>query len=38
MKMDLLEVGRGGVDWIELAQDRGRWWTLVTAVMNIRVP
>ena len=28
----------GGVDWIELAQDRDRWWVLVNAVMNIRAP
>jgi hypothetical protein len=26
------------VDWIGLAQDRDRWWTLVSAVMNLRVP
>jgi len=28
----------GGVDWIELAQDRDRWWALVAAVMNLRIP
>jgi hypothetical protein len=37
-KMCLQEVECGGMDWIDLAQERDRWWTLVNAVMNLRVP
>jgi len=38
IKMHLQEVGFGGMDWIELTQDRNRWWVLVNAVMKLRDP
>jgi hypothetical protein len=37
IRMDLREIGLGGVDWIRLAQDRDRWRAVVSAVMNLRV-
>jgi len=38
IRMDLQEVGCGCMDWIGLTQDRDRWRTRVSAVMNLRVP
>jgi len=38
IRMDLQEMGCGYMDWIALAQDRYSWRTLVSAVMNLRVP
>jgi hypothetical protein len=38
IKMDRGEIGRAGVDWIGLAQDRDKWRALVNAVMNLCVP
>jgi hypothetical protein len=38
IKVDLHEVGCGGMDWIELAQNRDRWQALVKVVMNFQVP
>ena len=38
IRINLQEVGCGYMDWIRLARDRDRWRTLVSAVMNLRVP
>jgi hypothetical protein len=38
IKMDLREGGCGGSEWVDMAQDRDRWWALVYTVMNLRVP
>jgi hypothetical protein len=38
VKMGLHEVGCGGMDWIDLAQDRDKWRALVNVAMSLRVP
>jgi hypothetical protein len=38
IKMDLQEVGLGGIEWIDLAQDMDRWWAVVNVVMSLWVP
>jgi hypothetical protein len=38
IKMDLREIGWGGIDWINLVQDRDQWRALVSTVMNLQVP
>jgi hypothetical protein len=38
IKIDLIEIGWGGMDWIDLAQDRDQWRALLNMVMNLWVP
>jgi hypothetical protein len=38
IKMDFIEIGSGGMDWIDMAQDRDQWRALVNTVMNLRDP
>jgi hypothetical protein len=38
IRMDLREIGRGGMDWIDLAQDGDQWKVLMNTVMNLWVP
>jgi hypothetical protein len=38
IRMDLVEVGWGDMDWISLAEDRDRWRALLNSVLNLRVP
>jgi len=38
MRTLIILIGCGGMDWINLAEDRDRWWAMVNVVMNLRVP
>jgi hypothetical protein len=38
IKMDLTEIGCGGMDWVDLIQDTDQWRALVNMIMNLRVP
>jgi hypothetical protein len=38
VKMDFTEIDWAGMDWIDLAQDRDQWWSLVNMIMNVRIP
>jgi hypothetical protein len=38
IQIDLIEIGWGGMDWIDLAWDRDQWRALVNMVMNLQVP
>jgi hypothetical protein len=38
MRMDLQKIACEFVDWIDMAQDRDKWWVLVNAAMNLQIP
>jgi hypothetical protein len=38
IKMELKEIGWGGMDWTDLVQDRDQWWALVNTAMNLQFP
>jgi hypothetical protein len=38
IKMDLRKIGRCNMDWIDLAENRNKWWALLNIIMNLRVP
>jgi hypothetical protein len=38
IKMNLQDVVWGSMDWVDLAQDRDKWWARVNVIMNLRVP
>jgi hypothetical protein len=38
IRMDLIQIGWGGMDWIDLAQDRDQWKAFVNTVMNLQAP
>jgi hypothetical protein len=38
IKMNVMEIGWGDMDWIVPAQDKGQWWAFVDTVMNLRIP
>ena len=38
LKLIFEKLDGGGIDWIDLAQNRNRWWAVVNAVINLRIP